>query len=141
MRTKKIVNQEFTFYNKDEIKYGAKQRVKRFLVARVLPMMQGANSEEEIFGSMLNHPDKFAEYIQLEQDKEETDDIMATMLVTNQSYEELQELSIPVVEALIKEVKTGLKTEEIDNVSDFLLGLGINIQSSLETAVKTKKTK
>lgn len=141
MITKKILGQDIQFFKVDEIKWGAKRRVERFLVSRVLPMMGGANSEEDIFESMLNHPDQFAEYIQLDQEKEETDDIMAIMLVTNQSYEELEELPIPMMEAITKEVKTLLSQQEIKSVQDFLAGLGINIQSSLETAIKTKKTK
>lgn len=135
MRTKKIGGQEFTFYNKDEIKYGAKRRVQRFLVSRVLPMMKGASTEDEVFDRMLSNPDQFAEYIQLVQEEEETDDIVAIMLVTNQSYEELEELSILIMEELTKEVK-----KEVGSIPDFLAGLNINIQSSLETAIETKKT-
>ena len=135
MRTKKIGEQEFTLYNKDEIKYGAKRRVQRFLVSRVLPMMKGANTEDEVFDRMLSNPDQFAEYIQLVQEEEETNDIVTIMLVTNQSYEELEELSIQVMDTLIKEVK-----KEVGSIQDFLAGLNINIQSSLETAIETKKT-
>ncbi len=134
MRTKNILGQDFVFFKEDEIKWGAKRRVQRFLVSRVLPMMKGASTEEEVYDSMLNNSDRFAEYIQLEEDKEETNDLLAVMLVTNQSYEQLEDLSIPIMEELIKEVK-----KEVNSVPDFLVRLKINTQSSLEKIKKAKK--
>ena len=134
MRTENILGQDFVFLNENEIKWGAKRRVQRFLVARVLPMMRGASTEEEVYSSMLNNSDRFAEYIQLEEEKEETNDLLAVMLVTNQSYEQLEDLPIPVMEELIKEVK-----KEVNSVPDFLVRLKINTQSSLEKIKKAKK--
>ncbi|RLG34237.1 hypothetical protein DRN97_03050 [Methanosarcinales archaeon] len=137
MRTKKIGNYEFKFYSRDEITYGAMQRVKRFLMTRVLAMMKGAGKEEEIFERMFENADKLAEYIQLVQEEEETNDIIAIMLVTNKDYDEIADLPISVIEALKEEVKT----EAGGDIAGFLNGLGISISSYLETMFTEEKGK
>ena len=127
MRTKKIGTQEFTFRDKEEISWGAKRRVERILVARAFAMMKGVDTEKDVFNQMLNNPDEFAEYVQLVQEEEETATIVATMLVTNMSFSELEELPITTMDSIFKEVK-----KEIGTAEDFLNGLNINIQSKLE---------
>jgi hypothetical protein len=127
MRTKKIGAQEFTFRNKEEITWGAKRRVERILVARAFAMMKGVDTEKDVFDQMLNNPDEFAGYVQLVQEEEETANIAATMLVTDISFRDLEELTIQTTETVFKEVK-----KEIGSAEDFLAGLNINIQSKLE---------
>lgn len=127
MRTKKIGTREFTFRDKDEITWGAKRRVERILVARAFAMMKGVDTEKDVFNQMLNNPDEFAEYVQLVQEEEETANIVATMLVTDMSFSELEELTITTMDTISKEV-----VKEIGSAADFLNGLNINIQSKLE---------
>ena len=138
MITKKIGTQEFTLRDKDEITWGAKRRVERILVARAFAMMKGVDTEKDVFNQMLNNPDEFAEYVQLVQEEEETETIVATMLVTDMTFSALEELTITTMEALTKEVE-----KEIGSAKDFLNGLNINIQSKLEAlpnAVKPEET-
>jgi hypothetical protein len=127
MRTKKIGTREFTFRDKDEITWGAKRRVERILVARAFAMMKGVDTEKDVFNQMLNNPDEFAEYVQLVQEEEETANIVATMLVTDMSFSELEELTITTMDTISQEV-----VKEIGTAADFLNGLNINIQSKLE---------
>ena len=127
MRTKKIGTQEFLFRNKEEITWGAKRRVERILVARAFAMMKGVDTEKDVFNQMLNNPDEFAEYVQLVQEEEETEKIVATMLVTDMPFSALEELPISTMESISKEVE-----KEIGTAKDFLTGLNINIQSKLE---------
>jgi len=127
MRTKKIGTQEFTFRNNEEVSWGAKRRVERILVARAFAMMKGVDTEKDVFNQMLIYPDEFAEYVQLVQEEEETEKIISTMLVTDMSFSELEELSISTMELIFKEVE-----KEIGSATDFLNGLNINIQSKLE---------
>jgi hypothetical protein len=137
MRTKKIGTQDFTFRDKDEITWGAKRRVERILVARAFAMMKGVDTEKDVFNQMLNNPDEFAEYVQLVQEEEETADIVATMLVTDMSFSDLEELSIKTMDLIFKEAE-----KEIGTAADFLSGLNINIQSKLEAipnAVKPER--
>jgi len=127
MRTKKIGSQEYTLRDKDEITWGAKRRVERILVARAFAMMKGVDTEKDVFNQMLNNSDEFAEYVQLVQEEEETEKIVATMLVTDMSFSALEELSISTMDVIFKEVE-----KEIGTAKDFLNGLNINIQSKLE---------
>ena len=127
MRTKKIGAQEFTLRDKEEITWGAKRRVERILVARAFAMMKGVDTEKDVFNQMLNNPDEFAEYVQLVQEEAETETIVATMLVTDMTFNALEELPITTMDTLTKEVE-----KEIGLAKDFLNGLNINIQSKLE---------
>jgi len=131
MITKKTIGDHtFELRDKDDITWGAQRRVERFIDSHVLAMMKGAKSEdkEQIFDTMLSHPDEFADYLQLTGNEDEVNQIGAVMLVTNLEFPELEELSISTMKSLRIEVE-----KIVGNVSDFLTGLGINIESKLMT--------
>ena len=128
MITKTIEGREFKLHEKVDITWGAQHRVERFIDSHVLAMMKGGKGEdkEEVFQTMLSNPDQFAEYLQLTENEEETNEIATLLLVTNLEYTELEELSIPTMNALKKEV-----TAIAGDAADFLNGLGISIRSRL----------
>jgi hypothetical protein len=135
MKTRKINGKEFAFFEKDEITWGAKRRVERILVSRAFAMMKGVDTEKDVFAQMLNNPDEFAEYVQFVQEEEETEAIVAIMLVTDMSFDALEQLPITTMETLTKEV-----VKDIGSAKDFLNGLKINIQSKLEDIPGKAKT-
>jgi len=75
-------------------------------------MMKGVDTEKDVFNQMLNNPDEFAEYVQLVQEEEETASIVATMLVTDMSFSELEELTITTMDAILKEVEKESVSED-----------------------------
>jgi len=88
--------------------------------------------EKKIFAQLLSSPEKLVEFIQMTEFDDSMGDIMAVMLTTDIDYKELIELPQMTLIELIKESK-----QEIGSYEDFTAGLGINIESSMNSILGT----
>lgn len=88
--------------------------------------------EKKIFAQLLSSPEKLVEFIQMTEFNNSMKDIMAVMLTTDMDYKELIELPQVTLMELIKESK-----EEIGSYEDFTAGLGINIESNVNSILGT----
>ena len=85
-------------------------------------------NEKKIFAQLLSSPEKLVEFIQMTEFDDSMKDIMAVMLTTDMDYKELIELPQMALMKLVKESK-----EEIGSYEDFTAGLGINIESNVNS--------
>lgn len=88
--------------------------------------------EKKIFGQLLSSPEKLAEFIQMTEFDDSMKGIMAVMLTTGLDYKELIELPQMALMELVKESK-----QEIGSYEDFTAGLGINIESNVNSILGT----
>lgn len=89
-------------------------------------------NEKRIFAQLLSNPGKLAEFIQMTEFDDSMKGIMAVMLTTDLDYKELIELPQMALMELVKESK-----QEIGSYEDFTAGLGINIESNVNSILGT----
>lgn len=147
MRTIEIAGKKYGIRNKYEITHKACRRVELLIpslffdsidMEKLIEDSEGKgakknknkNIEREIFMQLLKKSEKFVEFIQMMTDSMDNSykEIMAIMLVTDMDYAEINEMP----QMTLLELRNAAK-EEIGSYEDFTSGLGINIESSLDS--------
>lgn len=151
MRTIDVAGTKYGIRNKYEITHKACRRIELLIPSLFFDSIdvekliedredkgtkknKNKNIEREIFMQLLKNPEKFVEFIQMMTDSMDNSykAIMAVMLVTDMDYAEINEMPQMTLLELAKEAKG-----EIGSYEDFTDGLGINIESSLESILGT----
>lgn len=151
MRTIEVAGTKYEIRNKYEITHKACRRIELLIpslffdsidMEKLIEGIEGKgakksknkNVEREIFMQLLKKPEKFVEFIQMMTDSMDNSykEIMAIMLVTDMDYAEINEMPQMALLELAKEAK-----EEIGSYEDFTDGLGISIESSLDSVLST----
>jgi hypothetical protein len=148
MRTIDIAGVEYKIRNKYEITHKACRRVELLIPSLFFnsfdmeKLIEDSKNKEakgkkkdierEIFVQLLKNPEKFVEFIQMMTSNIDNSykDIIAIMLVTDKDYAEVNEMPQMTLIELAKEAK-----KEIGSYEDFTSGLGINIESSLDSVI------
>jgi len=142
MRTINIDGAEYAIKGMREITHRACKRVELLIptlffdsldMQKIIGDKPDKNiDEKKIFAQLLSSPEKLVEFIQMTEFDDSMKDIMAVMLTTGMDYKELIELPQVTLMELVKESK-----QEIGSYEDFTAGLGINIESSMNSILGT----
>jgi len=147
MRTVEIAGKKYEIRNKYEITHKACRRVELLIPTLFFDSLDMAklageikdtnpkkskNIEKEIFSELLKNTEKFVEFIQMMNFDDSIKQIMGVMLTTDLEYSQIIELPQLTFLEFVKATK-----EEIGSYEDFTNGLGINIESNLDSILST----